>query len=87
MSEAWLGAVLVLLVVLGVVRCVAAWLIYQEFQRQRNEWMKLPAKANSALMKYDNRPLQRSSRHARRSRRREFHVARWDGRQSGRFVR
>lgn len=84
MFDAWLGAALLLFLVLGVVRSIVAWLIFKDLQQQRHEWLKLQPKA-SPLMKYDSRPAQRwNSRHARRSRQHERHAAHWGWQQSDR---
>jgi ABC-type nickel/cobalt efflux system permease component RcnA len=75
MLDAWLGAALVMLLVLGIVRCVVAWLIYKEWQQQRNQQMELLPLITSAQVKHDSRLPQRNHHPATRPRPRERHAA------------
>ena len=73
MPEAWLGATLLLLLVLGMVRCVVAWLVYKEWQEQRERQPGLAMQKTSTPMKDASRPAQRWRHHAHGPRRRERH--------------
>lgn len=75
MLDGWLGAVLLLLLILGIVRCIVAWLIYKEWQQQRNRHMELLPLVTSTQLKHDRRLPQRNHHPSIRPRPRERHAA------------
>lgn len=75
MLDLWLGPALLLLLVLGIVRCIVAWLIYKDWQHQREQQMELLPHITSAQLKHDRRLPHRNHHPAIRPRPRERHTA------------
>lgn len=75
MLDTLFGVVLLLLLVLGVVRCVVAWLIYKEWQQQSEQRMETLPQISSAPLKHDSRQGARIHYLAHRPRRHERHAS------------